>query len=402
MKDITTGALRRRRGGTGGDDFDLSESEDERIEARRRAKRREFTKMRKALLADDKLSKMADDPKKAAFLRSIEDRDYVDENDFLADEHEKDNIIDVDGFQQNNDSGQNASAAPAPAAAVAAAAAGDDDAAGGNKRKRPLEQSSGDALNRIKSRRKATMKKPTSLAEIRQSVSFLLDGPEAAQNQESTLPPPSEHRGTENRDEEDELHTPDTTVRHDTSGPQGNNNSPTTHTDATATTNTVGPADTFNNPRRRPGAAVVDRLSLRRAASSNAKSAATASKLAFYAKSDPNGGASSFKGPPPLLSRRSTTSSTSSSSLGANDSGGGGGAGAGKAEVPSGTGLGGNKKAAAVNYYAAARDKVRGMELKKKTEQRRKRRLGLGADALRENGERLKGLLGAGESGQWD
>lgn len=79
--DITTGALRRRRGHNGDNDIDLSDSDDERRAARRQAKRREFAKMRRALLlADDHIGKIADDPKKKAFLESLEEH-LVDDSD---------------------------------------------------------------------------------------------------------------------------------------------------------------------------------------------------------------------------------------------------------------------------------------------------------------------------------
>ena len=53
-KDLTTGALRRKRGA---DIDDLSDSDDEAEEKRRR-KQREFALMRKALLADENIGKI--------------------------------------------------------------------------------------------------------------------------------------------------------------------------------------------------------------------------------------------------------------------------------------------------------------------------------------------------------
>ena len=72
--------LRRKRGA----EFDLSDSEDD-AEARQRRKRREFAKMRKALLENENVGKIAEDPKKLAFLRAIEDREEDDDEelDFL-------------------------------------------------------------------------------------------------------------------------------------------------------------------------------------------------------------------------------------------------------------------------------------------------------------------------------
>ncbi|CCU82882.1 /mediator of replication checkpoint protein (similar to) [Blumeria hordei DH14] len=76
--DITKGTLRRKRRA----EFDLSDSEDDGA-ARQRRKQREFARMRKALLADERIGEIAVNPKRQAFLRAIEDRCSEDEIDFL-------------------------------------------------------------------------------------------------------------------------------------------------------------------------------------------------------------------------------------------------------------------------------------------------------------------------------
>ncbi|KAJ2972685.1 hypothetical protein NUW58_g9134 [Xylaria curta] len=81
FRDITTGMLRKRRRGGDGHDFDLSDSDDGG-EARRRMKRRQFAKMQKALFADERIGKIAENPRNAAFLKSIEDIKKDDEWDF--------------------------------------------------------------------------------------------------------------------------------------------------------------------------------------------------------------------------------------------------------------------------------------------------------------------------------
>ncbi|KAL1958537.1 hypothetical protein VTO42DRAFT_4401 [Malbranchea cinnamomea] len=365
MKDITTGAFRRKRGAGG--DLDLSESEDERLEARRRAKRREFAKMRKALLADEKLNKLADDPKKAAFLRSIEDRDYDDESDFLDHELKGDNLLDIDTSQENK--GEEVA-----------------DGVDASETKRPLDSTTSDALNRMpaKFRRKAAMKKPTSLAEIRQSVSFILNGPDAAEPS-----PLEEALSAQESEGEDELSRPGTTVRHEPESNDplnhGNFNGAGGHTiERTASSNH------FSNPRRQRGK-VVDRLTLRRQASSNLMSTTTASKLAFQT-TNLYAAAPSFHGRPPLLSRRSTAAASTSSTNGSRSSN----LGASEVTVPSG--VGGSKKAA-VNYYSAAREQARAIELRRKLNERREKR---GLEMLKENGDRLRGLLNASMSSQWE
>ncbi|KAL7269153.1 hypothetical protein RUND412_008192 [Rhizina undulata] len=86
FRDIQGGLLRRKRGM----DFDLDDSDSDG-EARRRAKRRQIAKMRKALLEDEKLGKIASNPRKLAFLNAIEDRDRDDDMDFL-DKCEEDSL----------------------------------------------------------------------------------------------------------------------------------------------------------------------------------------------------------------------------------------------------------------------------------------------------------------------
>jgi hypothetical protein len=56
-RDITTGNLRRKRGA----DFELSDSDDDAAERRRR-KQLEFARMRKALMADEKIGKIGNTP----------------------------------------------------------------------------------------------------------------------------------------------------------------------------------------------------------------------------------------------------------------------------------------------------------------------------------------------------
>lgn len=56
-KDIANGGLRRKRGAERGDLWD-SDDEDEAAARRRAAKQREFARMRKALLADEKIGKI--------------------------------------------------------------------------------------------------------------------------------------------------------------------------------------------------------------------------------------------------------------------------------------------------------------------------------------------------------
>src|ERR1700760_1056722 len=53
-KDVTTGMLRRKRGG----DFDELDDSDDDLAERRRTKQEEFARMRRALLADENINKL--------------------------------------------------------------------------------------------------------------------------------------------------------------------------------------------------------------------------------------------------------------------------------------------------------------------------------------------------------
>ncbi|EXJ89868.1 hypothetical protein A1O3_02935 [Capronia epimyces CBS 606.96] len=165
LKDITTGALRRKRGN---DDLDLSDEEDAMVR-RREAKRREFMRMRRELLKDEAVGKIAEDKKKEAFLRSIEDHQASDddEDDFnlpetpLEDESQA-VVQTADESEKTQDQ------------------AGSQDAVQGvRKDQQPLTTAAASRLNqgnRSIGRGKGRMdRRPATLAEIRESVSFLIE-----------------------------------------------------------------------------------------------------------------------------------------------------------------------------------------------------------------------------------
>jgi mediator of replication checkpoint protein 1 len=156
-QDITTGRLRRRRGAN--DELDLSDEEDAAAR-KREAKRREFARMRRELLKDEAVGKIAEDKKKEAFLRSLEDRQVLsDDEDFNGPE------------TQDQSQSQQQTQPQDPAAAAT------HSESTGNKRKRVLEATSEDQLNRPPPalRRNNGNKKPATLSEIRENLSFLVD-----------------------------------------------------------------------------------------------------------------------------------------------------------------------------------------------------------------------------------
>ncbi|KAJ5377424.1 uncharacterized protein N7496_004833 [Penicillium cataractarum] len=346
-KDITTGALRRRRGGD--DDFDLDDSDDERL-ARQREKQREFAKMRRALLADDKIGQLADDPKKAAFFKAIEDREVEDdfELDFLED----------NAGDSQNEASQNV------------AQEQDDSAQDSKKRKRPLESSTEDATNRPpphlrRTAASAMSKKPATLAEIRETLSFLTETPEYDSFHEDA-----------SVDEDEAIEDAD--------------DSSTGNEEAYSEDAGSQSKDGFavpSHPRRTRGV-VVDRLALLRQASSNSASGTTSgasanTKFAFH-----NGGNSDspigFR--PPQLLRRVTTGSSSSSSSTTSSN-------ANRAAQPAPSGP---KKGGAINSYTAAREKEREKQLRMKQR-------GGGANIAKLLGKHAGNGLGAlAGKGQWD
>ncbi|KAJ6117363.1 hypothetical protein N7512_007088 [Penicillium capsulatum] len=337
MKDITTGALRRRRGAD--DEFDLDDSDDERV-ARQREKQREFAKMRRALLADDKVGALAENPKKAAFFKAIEDRE--EEEDFELD------FLEENGNDSQNESSQDV-------APEAQAEGPGDSAQDSKKRKRPLEATAEETTNRPpphlrRTAASAMSKKPASLAEIRETLSFLTETPEYDSFHEDA--------SLDEDHNEDESNTPD---------PEAEEARPEFAVPS--------------HPRRTRGP-VVDRLALLRQASSNSASGTSGSgntKLAFQA-----GGADGPIGfrPPQLLRRVNSGSSSGSSSTTST-----------RVTKPAASGP---KKGGAVNSYTAAREKEREKQLRMK---QRNGGSNMAKLLSKHSGGGLGGLAG---KGQWD
>ncbi|OTA70403.1 hypothetical protein K449DRAFT_380453, partial [Hypoxylon sp. EC38] len=262
FRDITTGMLRKRRRG-GNNDFDLSDSDDGG-EARRRLKRRQFAKMQKALFADERIGKIAENPRNAAFLKSIEDRNSDDEWDF------GDNFADAAPGSADSESqsqGQDASAAEE-------SIPNSQPTNEGRKRAHADEHAARPPPN---ARRTKGGVRPTSLTDVRRELSNLLDEP----NGSAASIIPATEIGSDSEDEE----------RPRTSS--------------------------SNKENRRPEVAVVDRIKLKRDSSSlsttnnGAASSGSSSRLAFAAPSA-SGGSGLFK--VPALLRRATTNSLISNS----------------------------------------------------------------------------------------
>lgn len=313
--------LRRKRGA----EFDLSDSDDD-AEARQRRKRREFAKMRKALLKNENVGEIAEDPKKLAFLRAIEDREHDEDLDFL--DRPADNFFRVEnGMQEEPDSQLQQQPVPLEANV--------------GKRRRPLEDSAPDKADMRPlpaARRTATAKKPATLAEIRESVSFLIEEPGSINMGPDPSSSASEDEATHN--------------------------------------------EQHRNPRRTSPKKIVDRLSLKRAESASTTST---TRFAFH---NPTANNSGFK--VPSLLRRATTTQLSANAADAN-----GISTAAATERAAGGGekgdfvrRGGTKRSS-VNFYSREKERKSGVE-----EVERRRREGREREAKR----RRSGLGGMGVS----
>lgn len=245
-KDLTTGQLRRKRGA----DYDLSDSDDGG-EAQRRRKRLQFAKMQKALFADERVKKMAENPGNQAFLRTIEDQGDNGEANFLD--------VDDEPRQTQSDTATPPPDADAPEQTVPDSqprrALGDT---GSNRAPASL-------------RRTKDGKRPSNIGDIRQTLSSLLE-----ETDTSVIPATQVETDSENEG-------PPSSARSDKENRTPN--------------------------RRRGRVAVVDRINLKRSSSS----VLSASRLAF-ATNNPESSSTGLK-VPSFLRRTSTSASFGSSNI---------------------------------------------------------------------------------------
>jgi mediator of replication checkpoint protein 1 len=334
--------------------------------------------MRQALFADEKLGKIADDKKKSAFLRAIEDRD--------------DDGIDMglrDGEGDDESQSQSQSQAEGESQHQVAEQQATTSDCDSRKRKRPLETSNEDGSNRLPPnlRRTATTssKRPSTIAEIRRTVSLLVEEPTSFH---STSFPHHSFSDNENSDQEEER-IPNTHDENDKSQQDENDDDldVVDDTDKAFTRPSYSDRRTNSEPKTsKPN--VVDRLSLLRTRTSSLSS--SSSRLAFH---NPSAGPTPGFRVPPLLRRATTNSSLNSTST--NTSGGFGTErfadddARTKAKV---TIAGGSKKAS-VNFYQESRLRERERELKG--------RLGRKGKAMTNvSGTGMAALLG--KKGSWD
>lgn len=169
-KDLQTGAFRKR--GVG-DAFDMSDSEDE-MEMRRRKKQREFDQMFRALKADEKIGKMAENPKRKAFFDTL--MDHSDDSDLEFLDHPEDPAT-------NPTSQSDEEKRPAAQDVVAVPDSQTTDAPTNPSKPNPATGDSQEKENRPPAHMRRTaaaasmIRRPISVADIKDSVAELLDDP---------------------------------------------------------------------------------------------------------------------------------------------------------------------------------------------------------------------------------
>ncbi|KAI7777375.1 hypothetical protein LA080_003584 [Diaporthe eres] len=337
FKDITTGMLRRKRGAG---EFDLDD-EDDGGEARRRMKRRQFAKMQKALFADERISKVAENPRNQAFMRTIEDIGSDEEMDFLYEPAPGDNKDSQEGSQDNQ---AQSTVSVVPDSQPKAAGT-----MGAPPKRAPAAE-----------RRTKTGKKPSDIGEIRETLSNLLDEPSGNSIISAT------DFGSDSEEEGDD---------EDDGGSSNKENA---------------------NPRRsraRHAGQVVDRITLKRQGSSNVSTTSNGGRLAFAAPSSSSAG---FK-VPALLRRATTNSLISTGSSSASGKGGAAGA-AGAAGAGSAGGFGEDAKIkskagkkSGISYLARENDRRKAVDEAEKRREQRKFR------AVEGRSKVVGGLFGAGK-----
>lgn len=287
-KDLTTGVLRRKMGANA---FDLEEDEDELAMRRRQMRQQEEARKRKALLKDVNVASLVEgrgSKGKDAFLKAIADDDVDEEVVNISDDEAGDSSIPATQDESQASESQQAQAGPLRETS-------------GNKRRSPEDHHEAGERPPAKQRRTQTsaFKRPTSLLEVQESVSFLLDGPHAGATFGPTaleLSSDSENDDTRpdqpvgNEDDDDDLIAEEEARQND-----GGFAPNPAAMDAKAMPPPRLPA---SQRRTAPKPAVVDRLSLKRVSSASE----SAHGRTAWASGPTTGG---FK--VPSLLRRATT-----------------------------------------------------------------------------------------------
>ena len=379
-KDITTGALRRRQR----DAWDFDEDEDDYLARKRQMRLREETRKRKLLLQDENVKDWAEKGKhskgKEAFLKAIADDDELEAED----------AIDLDDDEQNTQDQSTQQTQPEVDGVPLQEISGN---------KRPAEEDGGAIQERPAAKQRrvketdAAFSRPTSIVQVRESLSFLLDEPDQILVGPSALDDDSDLEIEGEPAELDTLlHESDDDDDIATEAARQNDGGFAPNPKSVEDMALMPPPARLPGPQRRSAAktAVVDRLSLKRASSS---SASADSRSAWSA-----GGSSQSSNKTPSLLRRATTSLAAS---GANDRGvttGSAAAGGSDRGVTIGGGarVGGANKKSSLAYQARAEERREIVEASARRRAENTKRI---AELRRANSCSMKGIGFGGGSG---
>lgn len=330
-KDITTGGLRRKQANM----FDLDEDEDDLAVRRRQMRQREEARKRKLLLQDDNIAGLAEGKHskgKDAFLKAIADDDERDDDILdLSDNGEDESPATQTGSQES----QGVDATTGPLRQIS-----------GNKRR--LEEAPEDRPPAKERRTQASaFRAPASLAEVRESLSFLLDEPNAS-TVDSTIVDMDSDSDKEDAPEEQPMEDDEDAVQEEVDRQNDGGFAP----DRIAM-----PPPRLPASQRRTAAkpAVVDRLSLKRGSSA---SESAHGRTAWAAPAN-----AGFK-VPSLLRRATTNTAFNANERGVNTSNG-------MSKDVSGVKIGGSKKSSlAYQARAEERNKIVEASAKRRDENR--------------------------------
>ena len=331
FKDLQNGGLRRKRGA--GAAFDVSDEEDEE-ERRRAVRRRNEARLRRLLLEDKEVGRIAENPKRKAFLECLQDNEGDEQGMFLdmTEDGEDSQALDTPMGEKEVVGGEGRGVVRREAGRLQR----EDSVTGG---------SDSDAFSkgpRLPKARVGGRRKNVGLAEIRSQLSFLVEDEEREGFGLSDLSD-DDHLDLDNDNDNDN----DSLGENLIGAPDAEGTAAVAATTITTTTTTM-------NPRRKTirTATVVDRIMLKRTATlenttTNSNNNNTTSKLAFHNSSDADPATFRIPG---LLRRATATTQL--------DAGGVAAAAAAGVEGP--VKRSGAKGTSSISYHARERPEGRG------------------------------------------
>ncbi|KAK5707512.1 hypothetical protein LTR97_000046 [Elasticomyces elasticus] len=378
-KDLTTGALRRKQAGAS---WGLEEDEGEMAMRRRQMRQLEEARKRKLLLQDDNIAGLAQGKQskgKDAFLKAIADDDDAGDDDMYdlsggEDEFAGAAVEETQTESQPSQQPQQAETRPLREVS-------------GNKRPATEENTQGRPPAKQRRTQPGAFRKPASMLEVRESLSFLLEEPDAVLAG-PTVELDSDSENGEQSPEHADSDEDDADMAERERQNDGGFAPNAADFDARAMPPPRLPASQRRTAAPVSKPTVVDRLSLKRG---NSNANGPAGPTAWAAPNSSNG----FRAP--SLLRRATTANTMSGS-GANDRGvtiGTGSANLSRENSGSGVRMGGSKKSS-LAYQARADERKAIVEASTRRRQESTKRI---AELRRSS---TSALLGKGLGGRFE